>query len=73
MWKFLTLKKMYLVPLDKKQTTKLKVLTLSNPIELATNGTLNEFASATSTYKKIVGNADNYTYYSSRCRGELPC
>ena len=32
-----------------------------------------EFASAESYYQKIVGIANNYSHYASKCSGELWC
>ena len=37
--------------------------------ELETTGL--EYASVTSYYKKIIGTANNYTYYASKCTGQL--
>ena len=31
-----------------------------------------EFASAESYYQKVIGTANNYSYYASKCIGEMP-
>ena len=38
---------------------------------MATSKPLDTFASATSFYKKIVGNDNSYAHYAARCTGEL--
>ena len=42
---------------------------MASLLEIQTNGL--EFASAESKYQKVVGNANNYSYYASKCRGEM--
>ena len=40
-------------------------------VELATGRSLNNFSSANSEYRKIVGSANNFSHYASKCTGEL--